>query len=52
MTGVVLVVLAVVVVIPVGTLVLGAATAAALGTSLWRHGEVAHQGSELVDLNT
>lgn len=51
MIGVALLVLVIVVVIPVGTLVLGGVVAALLGGSLRRGAESDHAGSELVDLN-
>ena len=51
MTGVVLLLLALLVVIPVGTLLLGALVAALLGGSLRRDGEARHDGSPLIDLN-
>lgn len=51
MIGVVIIVLVLVVVLPVGFLVGGAAVAALLGQSLDADGRARHEGSELVDLN-
>lgn len=51
MIGAALVVLAVVVVIPVGVLMVGGAVAALLGSELRRDGEARNAGSELVELN-
>lgn len=49
--GVAVLVFVLVVVIPVGTLVLGGVAAAVLGTALRRGREADHAGSELIDLN-
>ncbi|HEY2999721.1 MAG TPA: hypothetical protein VGJ43_14155 [Acidimicrobiales bacterium] len=51
MLGAVLIVIALVVVIPVGVLVLCGAIAAGLGWSLKADGEARNEGSELVALN-
>ncbi len=51
MIGAVLMVLALLVVIPVGVLMAGAVAAAILGTTLTDDAEARHAGSELLDLN-
>jgi hypothetical protein len=50
--GAVLLAITLVVVIPVGVSLVGAAMAAVLGTALKDDGEERSAGSELVDLNT
>ncbi len=51
MIGAVLMVLALLVVIPVGVLTAGAVAAAVIGTTLKDDAEQRHEGSELLDLN-
>lgn len=51
MTGPVIIVLVLLVGIPVGVMMAGAALAVGLGWMLRRNGEVLHEGSELIDLN-
>ncbi len=52
MVGVVLVVIALLIVLPVGFLIGGAVVAMILGSSLKADAERRHEGSELIDLNT
>ena len=52
MIGVVIIVVVLVVVLPVIIIMFGAAVAAILGSTLKVEGERAHEGSELIDLNT
>ena len=51
MSGAILIVIALVVVIPVGTLVIGAVIAGVLGFFLKDNGEKENEGSELIALN-
>ena len=51
MSGAILIVVALVVVIPVGTLVAGAVIAGVLGFFLKDNGEKENEGSELIALN-
>lgn len=51
MSGVVLVVIALLVVIPIGVMVTGAVIAGVLGFFLKDNGEKANEGSELIALN-
>lgn len=51
MVGVILIVLALVVVVPVGVLVSGGVVAAIIGHFLKGDAELSHAGSELIDLN-
>ena len=52
MTGAVIIAVVLVVVIPVVVLMSGAIVAAGLGYLLMDEAERAHEGSELIDLNT
>jgi ABC-type thiamin/hydroxymethylpyrimidine transport system permease subunit len=52
MPGVILVVLALVVVLPVVVMLSGSVVAGILGWALKDNGEATHEGSELIDLNT
>jgi hypothetical protein len=49
--GVVIIVFVLVIALPMLFIMSGAAVAAILGTALKQHGELSHEGSELVDLN-
>ena len=51
MVGAVLIVVAVVIVMPIGFMWMGAAIAAAFGASLKSHAEATHEGSELIETN-
>lgn len=51
MIGAVLVVLACVIVIPVGVMMIGAAVSAFFGAVLKSNAEATHEGSELIDTN-
>jgi hypothetical protein len=51
MLGAILLAVAILVAIPVGVMLTGAAVAALLGWSLKANGDATHEGSELIDLN-
>lgn len=51
MIGVILVILALLVVVPVGAMVSGGVVAGVIGWALRRNGEETHEGSELLDTN-
>ena len=51
MSGAVAIVVVLVIAIPVGVALSGAAVAGILGFSLKREGEAANEGSELIELN-
>lgn len=52
MAGAVVIVIVLLVVLPIGFIVGGAAVAALLGSTLKERAEVTHEGSELIELNT
>lgn len=52
MAGALVLAFVIVVVIPVGLLMGGAALSALLGWALWSEAEAANEGSDLVELNT
>jgi hypothetical protein len=51
MSGAVIIAFVLLVVIPVGVIITGAAVAGILGWALRDNGEATHEGSELIDLN-
>ena len=51
MSGAAIITIVLLVVIPVGVILTGAAVAGILGWALKDNGEATHEGSELIDLN-
>jgi hypothetical protein len=51
MSGALVITIVLLVVIPVGVILTGAAVAGILGWALKDNGEATHEGSELIDLN-
>jgi hypothetical protein len=49
--GAAIIVFVIVVMLPVVYLLSGAVASAIVGWALWKHAEIEHEGSELIDLN-